>query len=237
MLGRVGPAKDGIEMRLDSNADIPNLLMLSDCFPDPDGPVKAARAWRLLACAATTHRVYLSAIADRPVNLQLWRRVDDLTQRIQIIGMRKVRTTPNPFTNEAVAWTRQTTFDTLLVNAPAAWPTLFPVGIGSAICDMGSGDVFDSADASKPMSFLAALRSSRKQTSVDDILAACDRVTLAGWNEAWQLPRHRWKVRLLPDDNMQDAWARLLPSKPRRRESLPQVTVLPAHTQPLRRAA
>ena len=228
---------DGNEMRLEGTEHKPALLMLSHCFPDPDGPPQAARAWRILCCAAHTHRVYLSAVADRPVNLHLWRRVDDYAQRIHIIGKRPIRATPKPYSGEAVTWTNQLDFDALFATAPQAWPVVFPHGIGVAVCDVGNGEIFEKQQAGHSDGILTKLRPSRSRPSTTDILSACDRVTLASWNEAWQLPGQRWKVRLLPDDDMPDAWNRLFPAKPDLHDTAPELTVLNTHQPPLRQAA
>ncbi len=224
-------------MRLESADNKPTLLMLSTCFPDPDGSARAARAWRLLERASETHRVHLSAIADRPVNLNLWRQVAKRIERVHLIGKRRVRTTPVPYSGEALTWTQQIGFDALLTIGPEAWPRVFPSGIGTAICDMGNGELLDHPQPAQPQSLLTRFRLGRSHTTTMDVISACDHVTLAGWNQAWRVPGHRWKVRLLPDDGMTEAWARLFPDKASSQDIPPAVTVLPAQASPLRQAA
>ncbi len=68
----------------DEGHDLPHLLMLSHCVPDPRGTPQRQRAWQLLALAAIHHHVHLLCVQDQPIHLSQWRTLAELAGRIVI---------------------------------------------------------------------------------------------------------------------------------------------------------
>jgi len=216
------------------------MLMLSTCFPDPQGSAKAARAWRLLRCAAKTHRVFLSAVADCRVNLNGWRDVAGCVQRIHIVAPKRFGRFTSPCTDEARDGFRHIAFDALLANEPGAWPTVFPGRIASAVCDFAHcGQDEIALPEPRTPELLSLLGLKPKPIRLPDVIAACDHVLVDSIEQASALASHRYKAVITPDDDLTAGWSRLYP-QPRLQDTdpiVPSVTILHTEPSPLRQAA
>ncbi len=224
-------------MRLETTQQKPTLLMLSDRFPDPDGDQRATRAWRLLCCASVTHRVYLSAVADKPVNLSLWRRVAKRVDRVQIAAPKRPWKEASPFSGDVITWTNTQNFDALLATNPSAWPAVFPGRISTAICDF----TFDKTDSKPTIAGLYQRLWPRKQVELtaarrSQIIAACDRALVATTEQAKALIGAGGKVFILPDETVSKAWSLLFAGAQIPVEA-PTPTVLHVKPTTLRHAA
>ncbi|GAB4192895.1 MAG: hypothetical protein Kow00105_06960 [Phycisphaeraceae bacterium] len=114
----------------------PTLLMFSDCFPIPDGSPRRARAWDLLRCASTTHRVCLVAEMDGPINLQQWRQVANLTERVFIESRSARWRLQRKPPLELQGLISQQRFEVLLANSPKAWPMFGHIEASVRVCDL-----------------------------------------------------------------------------------------------------
>ncbi len=229
-------------MRLDSMPNKPSLLMLGDHFPDPDGCVRAARAWHLLNCASDTHEVYLSAVTDRPVNLSLWRRVAEIATRVHIAASNRPWVKAKPFSGEAVAWVAQQRFDALLATGPNAWPNRFPGDIGIALCDIthDTGDLQSRAiEPAQGFSRLLGARRRRDSTRMRaaQIIPLCDHLLVTSENQAQALQNHRCKAVTLPDMSAKETWARLFTEDSLIDQTAHTLSVIPVKPGQARQAA
>ncbi len=229
-------------MRIDDTHDTPSLLMLSDCFPDPNGPRSAVRAWRLLRCAASTHRVYLAAVAGRAVNLKHWRRVAGLTQRVHIEPRRPRLRPQSPIHGEAGVWVHQRRFDAMLVTSPRVWPSACPAGIGLSLCDFTHNLDPAQANAQEPGGLLSRLgwprlRRGVWQAKTKQVLDQCDLLLVSSDEQAGRLLEVRARVKVVPDDDATGAWATLFDATGPPEHTAPDVTIIPVHPLPVRKAA
>lgn len=229
-------------MRLDDTHRRPALLMLSDHFPDPDGCGRAARAWHLLCYASVTHRVYLSAVADRPVNLRLWRRVAQRAERIQLSASNWRWITPNPYSGEAITWASQQSFHAVLTTSPNAWPDDPALDATWRLCDL-SQDMPAVLDAQvQPTRGLdRLLRPGRWrgswQVKVAKALAQSDQLLVTSDTQAVGLHEYQSKVVTIADNSAASAWTSLFTTPVEMPGPMPTLTVLPVQPTPVRQAA
>ncbi len=237
----------GNEMRLDTSQSQPSLLMLSDCFPDPDGASRAARAWRLLCCAASTHQVYLSADAGRPVNLDQWRRVADLARRVHLESRRPRLFRPSRIHQGAGVWARQRRFDVLLVTSSRVWPGIGLVDAGLRLCDFsqdkdraGQG-IVEQAGLLRRLVWPTLGRSSSRvegAMKVSEVIAECDHPLVALAEQVSGLPAGQSRAVTVQESGPMDSWAQLFQEGQTLSEFVaPEVTVMPIHPVPSRKAA
>jgi hypothetical protein len=229
-------------MQPDRNQNRPSLLMLSDSFPDMDGSSRAARAWRLLGCAAATHEVYLSAVADRPVNLRLWRRVAQLTHRVHIASSSWRRATPLPFSGEAVSWTQQREFDAMLATSPSAWPGDDSIRTGLRLCDFASSiDNLQRIDSEAPgrlaSIFRLAMRRGTDRVTPAEVRSACDRLLVASDQQAQMFRDDRSKAVILGDTDALVVWSKLFAEAEATELGTPTLTVLAVQPVHIKQAA
>lgn len=223
-------------MRLSKSTRKPLLMMLSDCFPDPDGGDRAARAWRLLTCAATTHRVYLAAVADRPVNLQRWRLAAKIASRVHIEPSRSRKRTQRTLNTVAQTWSHQHRFNLLLASSPMAWPKGNPLPTDHGICDLATTFDPHTPHTGTPVGLAGRLLPSWLKP---DTLAAtaphaldlCGHVLVATPQQATQLNGLQDRAVVVDDDDPLTAWEQLCHTLHRCDASPPTVTVDPILTQ------
>ncbi len=234
-------------MRTDALHNRPSLLMLSDRFPDPNGDKRAARAWRLLGCAAGTHKVYLSVGPGCAINLDQWRPVADLAVRVHIESRRPGLFASSRMHQGAYAWARQRRFDAMLVTSPRIWPGAGLVETGVRVCDFACDEVHVGQDISKPAGLLRRLvmpvlerGSSRRHgpVKVSEVIAECDHLLVAKASEVGDLPAVGSRTVSVPGSGEVDSWAGLFQEDPMLPGFVaPEVTVMPIHPVPSRKAA
>jgi hypothetical protein len=226
-------------MRSDTSHSQPSLLMLSDSFPDPDGGSRAARAWRLLSCAASTHQVSLSVSTDAAVNLNQWRRVAGLARRVHIESGRLRLFGPSSTHPVGYRWAQQRRFDALLVTSPRIWPTQSQVEAGVQLCDF--------ADAGhrvlEQVSLLGRLaetvfRRTQVLKNVPQIIAECDHPLVATTGQVDELPAGQSRAVLISESGDMQPWSRMLQGVRLVSDFVtPEVTIVPVHPVPTRKAA
>ncbi len=217
--------------------------MLSDCFPDPNGGSRAARAWRLLCCAASTHRVSLSVSAGGAVNLDQWRRVAGLAKRVHIESgrLRLFGSSQAPAIWET--WAQKRRFDVLLATSPGVWPSPSPVDARVQLCDFANANDRSGHGVVEQMGLLGRLTRTalgRRQTlkSVAEIIAECDHPLVATARQAVELPAGQSRAVLIPGSGEMNAWARMFQKANALADFVtPEVTVMPIQPVPSRKAA
>jgi hypothetical protein len=229
-------------MRIDHTHGKPSLLMLSDCFPDPQGGHSAVRAWGLMRYAASTHRVYLAAVADRAVNLRHWRRVAGLVDRVHIEPRRSRLSPQSPIHGEAGVWAHQRRFDALLVTSPRVWPGASPGRIGLTLCDFTRDLDPEQTNAAAAVGLLGrlgwpGLRRGVWQAKKNQALEQCDRLLVGSESQADRLRDTRAPVEVIPDGGAAGAWAALFGQTRTPQPTAPDVTIFPVQPLPIRKAA
>lgn len=124
-------------MPVKSQIGPPKLLMISGCVPAPEGPARRRRAWRLLQAADRQHAVYLAAIADGPVNLNDWRRVDGLAHRYTLLPDTRERSLRRTLQRTIASWQAAAAFDLVVCDAAGLWHVAESID---------AADVIDSTD-------------------------------------------------------------------------------------------
>lgn len=121
---RFNPGIDGTSMNRSATAPLirPALLMTCGCVPHPDGPTRQREAWRLLQAARRSHRVYLAAIADGPVNLLDWRRLGGVADAHALLPGTGRRGLRRALRQALAPWQARASFDLVLCDAKTLWP-------------------------------------------------------------------------------------------------------------------
>lgn len=227
-------------MRIDTTHSLPTLLMISDCLPDPDGGSRASRAWRLLCCAASTHRVSLSIQTDKPVNLQKWRRVAKVARRVHIESNKaNLFGSPSLLHGPSVHTPHQR-FDTVLLTSPELWPSQNRVVAEHRLCDFTVARETPMQTASRNTGLIARLTRGllRRPNPVSRsaVASACDRLLVADAHQKERLPRGRSRATVIADTGQMEDWQRMFTDLHMTQNSLiedylaPEVKVM--HVQP-----
>lgn len=229
-------------MRLENAHNRPSLLMLSDCFPNPSGDGRGARAWRLLCCAARTHEVYLSATADGPVNLRQWRDVAQRARRVHIAPGRRRWFSPPGLSSELKSMISKRPFDVLLATSPRAWPGRYTIDAGIKLCDVSRDTrALDLPPTRKQQRRLPTSWSARLRDLVrarpDAIALICDYLLVADTHQAQALKAQHVKTVVIPDTSAQTVWEALFAQTTDADPAVPTLTVLPMQPASYRHAA
>ena len=104
----------------------PSLLMISACVPAPNHP-RRHQAWRLLEAASQQHSVHLVCVADGPVNLQDWRRLDESVGSHVLLPQRGGRALQRAIREIAARWQTTTAFEVVMCDMPELWPAVSPI--------------------------------------------------------------------------------------------------------------
>lgn len=232
----------GEEMRLEYTHNRPPLLMLSDCFPDPGGGGRSARAWHLLCCAATTHQVYLFTEAGGPVNLRQWRCVAQRVRRVHIAPSNRRWFVPSTLPSELSSLLRQRRFDVLLANSPRVCLSHRTIDARLKLCDFAQDVPGPGHVPAGPVgrrwspSWPARLRDLGR-AKASQAIAWCDHALVATEAQTHLLRGHPSKAVTIPDVGAQDAWAMLFSDAAESDPAASALTALPVKPISYRQAA
>jgi len=222
--------------------------MISDCLPNPERGSRASRAWRLLCCAASTHRVSLSIQTDQPINLDQWRRVATLAKEVHIQSGRTSLFGASKLLHGQALNTNHERFDAVLLTNPQLWPSQDKVVTQLRLCDFTVAQETPLQSASPPAGLIERLTRgllSRRPASVSRSVVAsgCDRLLVADAHQKERLPRGRSRATVITHTGEINDWAKMfhelhIKQTPALADyHTPEVKVMPIQPRTSRKAA